>query len=385
MPLNSEHPISPPGFQETENLFNSLCSTLYQKPDRKRPLLIMGDRGSGKTVLVKKVSRWHSNVFPQNNREQLNLASIPETLVESALFGHAAGAFTGAIKDYPGVFERLKKDGDLLILEELGEISKPIQSKLLTVIEDGKFTKIGAKEMTAKNIFIFATTNREKPQGLKDDIFRQDFFDRFFSFSTSPLHARRKDILHYLREEMETAMIDLSRYDILALMAHKWPGNVRGVGKYADAFKWFMELKKGNLGGFTPHQMAVTHEWQHDFGTISKVEKLEGNLNRFNLSLHDKTTKAFSQIPTDKDMDRAYQGLELFCRQTGQDITADYNLLNLKPDNTEEGMSFDITSLKFEELKQLYFSRLLAETHGNKQEVARRSGINARTIYDQYK
>ncbi len=199
---------------------------------RKLPIMIIGPPGVGKSLFVDLYTTLYRESNPKLGHEdivRLNVAAIPETIIESELFGHVKGAFTGAVNDTPGLVERAR----LLILEEIGELPKSVQAKLLTFIEDGYYYQVGGrKERRAKGIQIISTTNKEP----KD--FRPDFFARFFKFAVPALHERRLDVLYYLEERIPGIIARMRCNDVLTLLAYHWPGNMREIDLLIRQAEW---------------------------------------------------------------------------------------------------------------------------------------------------
>lgn len=362
--------IFPPGLTKTRQEFEALFAALYRNADRRKPLMLMADRGAGKSAFLDIFKGLYLNRHPAVKTRRLNVSALPETLLVSELFGHRKGTFTDAKTDKRGHLETLG-DGGLLMLEEIGDISQEIQAKLLTVIEDGEFFPVGETEKPrhARNIQIVGTTNKPR------ESFRQDFFDRFFYFPIPALHERRQDALPYLRHFLGGGMADLSRFDLLAIMAYHWPGNVRGVEKLADAIMWRAALREQG-SAFIPRHLGVLN-WEHDLSTIHGHKALQKNLAKFNLSLEPGGARAFKGKVPDT-FEREYEGLCLFCEYTGQDINANYNLLNLT--DKAKPQEFDIAELNHNELQKKYLRALLQRAGGNKAEAARKAGLNDRTF-----
>lgn len=224
--------IFPPTLKQVRTQFEVLYSSLYKTADRRKPLMIIGDRGVGKTAFVD----LFVEIYTADKRakvKRLNIASLPENLLVSELFGHKKGAFTGATIDKPGHFKTLG-DGGLLILEEVGDISPQIQAKLLTVMEDGEYYPVGEtnKPEKAKNIQIIGTTNKPR------SAFRDDFYDRFFRFKIPAIYQRRGDILYYIGLIFPQMFLRMQSTETLALMCYNWPGNVREIESFCSNVKW---------------------------------------------------------------------------------------------------------------------------------------------------
>ncbi|MFC1736196.1 phage shock protein operon transcriptional activator [Candidatus Hydrogenedentota bacterium] len=198
-----------------------------------RPVLIIGDRGSGKELAAARLhylsGRWKEPFVA------LNCAAIPVSLIESELFGHEAGAFTGAVRRREGRFEAA--DGGTLLLDELGVIPVEVQEKILRVVEYGAFERVGSSDPVQADVRIVGATNADLVALAKEGKFKEDLLDRlsFEVLFLPPLRERHEDILllanHFAarmafelgREEIP----EFSEYAMEVLEEHDWPGNIR--------------------------------------------------------------------------------------------------------------------------------------------------------------
>jgi transcriptional regulator with PAS, ATPase and Fis domain len=228
--------LNTPGLSTAAEEFETLLNIHYSGKTKAPPLMIVGDRGVGKSLFLALFIDRYTRDNPGRNVVTRNIAAIPETLVESEVFGHVKGSFTGASSDKAGLVEKV----DLLVLEEIGELPDYVQAKLLTFIEDGRYYRVGdTKEKQANaNIQIIATTNRTREE------FRADFYDRFFKFVVPPLYKRRLDVLYYLDFFSPGLLQELRPWEIMNLLAHYWPGNVREVERVAQELKWQQAIHK---------------------------------------------------------------------------------------------------------------------------------------------
>ncbi|MEI6194057.1 MAG: sigma 54-interacting transcriptional regulator, partial [Verrucomicrobiota bacterium] len=195
-------------------------------------VLGLGESGTGKELVA---GALHSLSQRRNaNYIRINCAAIPEALLESELFGHEKGAFTGAIKQKPGRVE--EADGGTIFLDEIADMSKPLQAKLLRFLEDGSFTRVGGTQELRVNVRLIAATNRDIVQAIAAEQFREDLFHRLnvVQFNLPPLRERGEDILvlagHFLRlfrATMNKHVNGLTQAARQKLLAHRWPGNVR--------------------------------------------------------------------------------------------------------------------------------------------------------------
>ncbi len=164
----------------------------------------------------------------------LNCAGLSESILESELFGHVRGAFTGAERDREGVFEYA--DGGTLLLDEIGDMSLTMQAKLLRVLENGEIVRLGSNEPRHVDIRLISATNHELEELIKDGCFREDLYYRIRGahIHLPPLRERREDIAllirYYLAQYVQQMHREISGIDddaILILMRYDWPGNVR--------------------------------------------------------------------------------------------------------------------------------------------------------------
>lgn len=195
-------------------------------------VVIMGESGTGKEV----VARCLHSVSHRRERPfvPIDCASIPETLLESELFGHERGAFTGAVDRKLGVFEIA--DGGTILLDEIGEMSLALQAKLLRVVQERTFRRVGGREEIKIDVRLISATNRDLTQECERGGFRQDLYYRLqvITVPLPPLRERQGDVAllahHFFMEFMERADKKLDGFDegaIACMESYAWPGNVR--------------------------------------------------------------------------------------------------------------------------------------------------------------
>jgi two-component system response regulator HydG len=195
-------------------------------------VLIEGESGTGKELVARAL---HQNSDRKSKPfVPLNISALPESILESELFGHEAGAFTGAIGQRIGKFEFA--NGGTLFLDEVGEMPHETQIKLLRVLEDRKVARIGANEEISVNVRMVAATNADLQKAVKEGRFREDLYYRIavVTIDLPPLRERRADmplLIDHFRKEFAEAygrdVPDVSRAARQALIAHDWPGNIR--------------------------------------------------------------------------------------------------------------------------------------------------------------
>ena len=195
-------------------------------------VLITGESGTGKELVAREIH--NRSKRSKHAMIKVNCASIPNELYESEFFGHVKGAFTGAIKDRAGRFELA--DGGTLFLDEVGEIPLALQSKLLRVLQEGTFERIGDEKTMKTDVRIIAATNQNLKEEVEAKRFRQDLYYRLnvFPIEVPPLRSRPEDIpslaAHFLDQAatgLNLPLPKLTRANMLELQGYAWPGNVR--------------------------------------------------------------------------------------------------------------------------------------------------------------
>lgn len=213
--------------------FLSMLEHVSRAAKLNKPVLVIGERGTGKELVAARLHflspRWDQPLV------KLNCAALTESLLESELFGHEAGAFTGASQRHIGRFERA--EGGTLFLDELATVPPRMQEKILRVIEYGEFERVGGSETLRADVRIVAATNEDLPQMANRGEFRSDLLDRlaFDVITVPPLRARTGDIRPLADHFAVTITSELRRpffagfseEALVALQDHEWPGNVR--------------------------------------------------------------------------------------------------------------------------------------------------------------
>jgi transcriptional regulator with GAF, ATPase, and Fis domain len=232
------------------------------------PVLIFGETGTGKELIARTIhNRSPRSAGPIN---RVNCGAIPTELVDSELFGHERGAFTGAVEMRKGWFERA--DGGTLFLDEIGELPPAAQIRLLRIVQDGWLERVGGKHAIHVDVRIVAATHRDLAQMVADGKFREDLWYRIsvFPIVLPPLRERRGDIPQLAAHFAERAATRFrlqpvmpTAEDIEMLTSYSWPGNVRELGTVVDRAAILgngERLEVGKALGINAHGSLSTHD-----------------------------------------------------------------------------------------------------------------------------
>ena len=266
---------------------------IEQVADTEATVLILGESGTGKEVVARKL---HYNSGRRGRPfVPINCGAIPPDLLESELFGHEKGAFTGAINSRQGRFEMA--EGGTLFLDEIGDMSMPMQVKLLRVLQERCFERVGSNKTIQCNVRIIAATHRNLEQAIEDGAFREDLYYRLnvFPIDMPPLRERVEDIpvlVNDLISRIETekrGSVRLTPGAVMALTQYPWPGNVRELANLIE-----------RLAILYPYGVVDVMELPEKFRAgISIVEQI-GDLPLVNGAGEDpETVVAVPRLPND--------------------------------------------------------------------------------------
>jgi PAS domain S-box-containing protein len=226
-------------------------------------VLILGETGTGKEVVARTI---HA-LSPRQEGPfiAVNCAALPDTLLESELFGYKAGAFTGATRDKPGRFALAK--GGTLFLDEIGEVSPALQVRLLRVLQDRKYEPLGATRSEAADARVIVATNKDLAQQVKQGLFREDLYYRVnvVRLELPPLRRRKEDIpllveqfIAHFNALQKKSIQGITAEALSLLMAHDWPGNIRELENVVE--RAFILCSKGSIGiAHLPEELTVRY------------------------------------------------------------------------------------------------------------------------------
>jgi DNA-binding NtrC family response regulator len=226
-------------------------------------VLITGETGTGKEVLARAIR----NMGPRADKPfiPINCAALPDTMIESELFGHEAGAFTGAQKRKPGLIEIA--DGGILFLDEISSTKTEMQAKLLRILDEQRFRRVGGVKEIDVDIQILAASNRDLQAMMKEGTFREDLYYRLkvVDLHLPPLHERMVDIpaltgtfIRQINLRTGNVISGITPRAIKALKKHTWPGNIRELRHVVERAMLFCDDEEIDLGHLPPDIQSLT-------------------------------------------------------------------------------------------------------------------------------
>ncbi|MEJ2103900.1 MAG: sigma-54 dependent transcriptional regulator [Ignavibacteriaceae bacterium] len=283
--LQEKHKIS--SIVSQSQKMEEVINVAARVAESKATVIITGENGTGKEVLAKAIH------YMSSRKEKpfiaVNVPALTETLLESELFGHEKGAFTGADKMKKGRFEIA--DGGTLFLDEVGDIPQSIQVKLLRVLQEHQFERVGGTEKIEVDVRIIAATNKDLEQKIKDGSFREDLYYRLnvVSIKIPPLRERKEDILPLIEnfidkysKENNKDNLEVSKEAVDVLMKYTYPGNVRELENIIERAVVLTRGKVITLGDLPMNIKGFKEEktlGSLDKGTLTEqVEALEKQL-----------------------------------------------------------------------------------------------------------
>ncbi|MCG8601382.1 MAG: sigma-54 dependent transcriptional regulator [Verrucomicrobiales bacterium] len=273
------------------------------------PVLITGESGSGKEVVSNAIHKFSRRA--KSEYVAINCAAIPGNLLESELFGHEKGSFTGAVSQRVGRFEQC--DGGTLFLDEIGEMPLEVQSKLLRVLQSGDFSRVGGNQTLHSDVRILAATNKRLEEEVEEGTFREDLFYRLnvVRIHIPPLRRRKEDVRllaeFFLRKQTEKGKhraMQFSAEAIEALENHNWPGNVRELENLVERA---CVLASGNvlLPGDLPFDEAAASSRERVDGGVDAAARIfldgaDDSVSAFELAGRSLVKAALNEVDGDE-------------------------------------------------------------------------------------
>jgi two-component system, NtrC family, response regulator AtoC len=322
--------------------------------DTESTVLILGESGTGKELVAK--------ALHFNSRRQfapfvpVNCSALPENLLESELFGHRRGAFTGAINDKKGLFQ--EADGGTIFLDEIGSMSPLLQSRILRVLQEREVRRVGDNVAIPVNVRVVAATNEPLEQRIKEGTFREDLYYRLnvIPIQLPPLRKRHDDIpllvAHFLRDKLHSLSsqpFQITRQAMNALCAHDWHGNVRELENVIERSCALSETRLLHISDLPP-----------DFARFADGENSD---TVFMMSADPKAS-----------------GLAISPGAPGTSAQG-CMVLSTNADATHNKSSLGPLKSFLREQESIYLNRALAYTAGDKEKAAQLLGVSLATLY----
>ncbi len=257
--------------------FHKVLQQIEKVASTDATVLILGESGTGKELLARAVH----NISNRSKRPliKINCATLPANLIESELFGHERGAFTGAMERKIGRFELA--DGGTIFLDEIGELPVELQAKLLRVLQEGEFERLGNPKTIKVNVRLIAATNRNLQQAIEKKEFREDLFYRLnvFPIISPPLRHRKEDIplliKHFVKKyegKMGKEIKNIPDKVVEALMQYDWPGNIRELENLIERALILTNTNTLEYGDWIP---AAKNAGSNGKASLQKMEDVE--------------------------------------------------------------------------------------------------------------
>ncbi len=264
-----------------QSIMNDICAKIRRVAPYDISVLITGESGTGKELAARAL---HYNSHRANKAFVVeNCAALPDQLLESELFGYKSGAFTGAVEDRIGLFERA--NGGTIFLDEIGEVSPAFQVKLLRVLQEGEIRPLGASKTRQVDVRVIAATNRDLATDVKSGRFREDLYYRLtpIGIHLPPLRERVEDIPVLVQKLLNQAMLTLGKKvdgisdeALTCMQAYHWPGNVREL---QNEIQHLLVMSDNNILGANNLSPRILRAAPRDEELeIQSLSKLNGNL-----------------------------------------------------------------------------------------------------------
>ncbi len=366
------------GIVGSSSAMKEIVSAIMRVAPTEVTVLISGESGVGKEVVARAIHGLSARA--DTTIVAVNCGAIPEGILESELFGHQRGAFTGAVESRKGYFEIA--DGGTLFLDEIGDMPMPTQVKLLRVIETGEFMRVGSSSTQRVDVRVIAASNKSLEEEVAKGYFRQDLYFRLRSVGIfiPPLRDRREDIPLFVekfsREFAERNRIEFggfTRDAVEALMGLEWPGNVRELKNLVESI---IVLERGNEVGmpalekYLPKQgVLYTPEQTNRFLPV-RVDRTPEESER------DLILRALWEIKNDVVDLKNFFVTRAMDKKLALPFPEGAGEVNGNGSETTEGRG-----LNLEDMERRLILRAIEKFHGNKKMAARALGISMRSLY----
>lgn len=350
-------------------------------------VLITGESGTGKDIIPKIIhkqsSRKHGPLIA------VNCGAIPEGTIDSELFGHEKGAFTGAINTRKGYFE--EANNGTIFLDELGDLPLSTQARLLRVLENGEFIKVGSSKIQKTNVRIICATNVDLKDAIKKNKFREDLFYRLSTveIKMSPLRERKEDIYLLFKkfsrnfcEKNKIPVINLAPDAVKSIQDYDWPGNIRELKNFAEKLSIIEQKRHLNsidIDTYLPKKEKNPIIFNNQ-SKISEREILYKMLFEMKQDLNELKDMTSSIFRKKENYNKIFNDTKEFERRIESDTEA--NESEIIPSKFEETVQENL-SLETQELNII--KKALEKNRGKRKIAAKELGISERTLYRKIK
>ena len=375
-----------------------MLSLISQVSTTDISVLVTGESGSGKEMVAKAIHKNSKRKF--ESLIIVNCAAIPSGIIESELFGHKKGSFTGAIENKKGYFEEANKG--TIFLDEIGELPKETQAKLLRVIESGEFIRVGESKSHTTDVRIIAATNRDLSKEVNKNNFRQDLYFRLKTINivVPPLREHLSDINLFIErfgleftDKNDIVFKGFASDAILLLKKYNWPGNIRELKNTVESL---LVINKGEriTSGMVKEQLNI-NDFDINENSIVSVNEQSDKIERelilkqlLFLRQDINEIKKYLLINSSSDKSMSATNPSLFLP-----IDKESNNYNSLSNNLDDISDAKLTAIKDEavgeitmnEIEKEIIERCLKQFKGNRRKTARALDISERTLYRKIK
>lgn len=383
---------------------NHVLDVALQVAPTKLSVLIVGESGVGKEIIPRVI---HDN-SPRRREKYfaINCGAIPEGTIDSELFGHVKGSFTGAINDSTGYFGAANKG--TLFLDEVGELPLATQARLLRVLENGEYIPVGATEVKKTDVRIVAATNVNIQKAISEGRFREDLYYRLneVPLQMPPLRERGEDIVLLFRlfalqmaEEYRMDKVVLTDEAKQVLMRYKWPGNIRqlkNITRQISVLSPERTITADMLRAFIPETQETTqlatihradsgdHSFENEREILYKILfELRGNVNEMRREM-SQLKKRLDEAQSNQIATATMPSTQLAPLQTVSPVQSVNTVVdamaeeNIEPEHEPENLNLN-------DLGKAMLEKALERNHGNRRKAAQELGISDRTLYRRLK
>lgn len=368
-------------------------------------VLITGESGTGKEIFPQIIHQYSSR--KHGKYIAVNCGAIPEGTIDSELFGHEKGAFTGALADRKGYFQ--EADGGTIFLDEIGELPLATQVRLLRVLESGEFIKVGSSKVIKTNVRVIAATNVKIPQAIEDGKFREDLYYRLNTVPIiiNPLRERSEDIHLLFRkfardfaEKYRMPPIVLDDKAVQLLVSYRWPGNVRQLKNITEQISIIekeREISADVLKNYLPSDnfsqlpaiftktegSSFSNEREILYKVLFDMKRDMTDLKKLVLDMMDEKEHVFSN-----DNDRIFRNLYDSERSSfipNEPVSKHIHIEPVEKENIQDTEEFVEESLSLSDKEIELIKKALEKHKGKRKYAALELGISERTLYRKIK